>query len=71
MAELIDHIRQEGIAALFCEKQYSTRLAEAISRETGAKIYTLDTIVSGPGGRDAYANAVLQNARTISEALKK
>lgn len=71
MAELIDHIRQEGIAALFCENQYSTRLAEAISRETGAKIYTLDTIVSGPGGRDAYANAVLQNAQTISEALKK
>lgn len=71
MAELIDHIRQEGIGALFCEKQYSTRLAEAISRETGAKIYTLDTIVSGPGGQDAYANAVLQNAQTISEALKK
>jgi len=70
LAETIKLVQQSGINALFAEPQYSSRAAETIARETGAKVYTLDPVVSGPMEPDAYITIMEQNLLTLQEALQ-
>ena len=70
LAETIDMVNSLKVKALFAEPQYSTRAADTISKETGAKIYTLDPVVSGPMEADAYINIMESNLKTLQEALK-
>ncbi len=70
---IIDAVVETGSKALFAEPQYSSKAAEAIARETGAKVYTLDPVVTGdsaPDAFDAYIGAMRQNGRTLKEALE-
>lgn len=71
LADTIEAIRKSGIKALFAEPQYSAKAAGAISRETGAKVYTLDPGVTGQpnGDFDAYLKAMDQNMKVLEEAL--
>ena len=58
--------------ALFTEPQYELKYAEIIASETGAKIYTLDPIVTGEGKPDAYDEYITvmeANLKTLLEAL--
>ena len=60
-----------GVPPLFIEPQYEDKAAQAISRETGAPIYTLDPIVTGP--QDApltyYEDVMRQNLSILLTAL--
>ena len=56
--------------ALFAEPQYSSTAAKTIANETGAKVYTLDPVVTGENDLDAYIKAMKQNALTLQEAFK-
>lgn len=72
LADIIETIRQSGVKALFAEPQYSSGAAEAIVRETGAKVYTLDPVVSGeasPEASDEYIEAMRRNMSVLLEAL--
>lgn len=72
-ADIIDLVDQTGIKALFAEPQYSSRAADAIARETGARVYTLDPVVTGeadPDSHDAYINAMERNKEILLEALE-
>lgn len=72
LAEIIDTITQTGIKALFAEPQYSSKAAETIARDTGAKVYTLDPVVTGeatPDAADAYIVTMRKNMETLVEAL--
>ena len=70
LAETIDKVNSLKVKALFAEPQYSTRAAETIAKETGAKVYTLDPGVTGPMEADAYINMMDSNLKTLQEALK-
>lgn len=70
LAQTIDKVNNLKVKALFAEPQYSTSAAETISKETGAKIYTLDPGVTGPMEADAYINIMEGNLKTLQEALK-
>jgi zinc transport system substrate-binding protein len=73
LGEIIDTVNASGIRALFAEPQYSSKAADAIARETGAKVYSLDPVVTGEAGADsydAYINAMEKNKQTLLEALK-
>ena len=73
LEEIIETVRDTNINALFAEPQYSSKAAEMIARETGAKIYTLDPIVTGESGTDAYdayIEAMRRNKEALSNALK-
>lgn len=70
LAETIEQVKNLNIKALFAEPQYSTKAADSIATETGAKVYTLDPIVTGPMEADAYINIMDSNLRTLLEALK-
>ena len=70
LAETIDKVKSLKVKALFAEPQYSYKAADAIAKETGAKVYTLDPIVTGPMDADAYINIMDSNLKTLQEALK-
>lgn len=72
LAELIDNIKQTNVKALFAEPQYSKKAAESIAKETGAKVYMLDPVVTGEktAPADSYINAMEQNLQVLVEALK-
>ena len=44
LAELTEHVREEGVAHIFFEHLASPRLADTIARETGAETLVLDPI---------------------------
>jgi len=73
LAEIIDTVSGLGVKALFAEPQYSPKSAEAIARETGAKVYTLDPVVTGDADEDAYDDyieAMRRNKEALLEALR-
>jgi len=73
LEEIIDTVKKQNIKALFAEPQYSAKAANTIASETGAKVYTLDPIVTGESDKDSYddyINKMRENAKTLKEALK-
>jgi zinc transport system substrate-binding protein len=70
LAQTIELVKQSKIKALFAEPQYPTLSAQAIARETGAKVYILDPAVSGPEQPAAYLKIMEKNLATLEKALK-
>lgn len=70
LAQIVKRVNETKVKALFAEPQYSTRAVETIARETGAKIFMLDPVVTGPPDADAYINIMDNNLKILLEALK-
>ena len=73
LQETIEQVNALPTKVLFTEPQYSPSAAETIARETGAKIYTLDPVVTGeatPAAKNAYIDTMKKNMKTLQEALK-
>ena len=70
LSDTIDLIKKLGIKSLFSEPQYPAIAANTISKETGAKVYSLDPAVTGPDNKDAYVNIMKKNLGVLKEALK-
>ena len=69
LAQAITLIKKTGSKAIFAEPQYSAKAADAIARETGATVYRLDPVVTGPMVPDAYLTIMQTNLRTLEQAL--
>ncbi len=73
LAQTIDLVRAQGVKAIFVEPQFSPRTAEVIARESGAKVYELDPVVTGPAdpeaAKDAYWQAMEKNLTVLRAAL--
>lgn len=69
ISKTINIMKENNINSLFIEPQYKSTAAETISKETGAKIYTLDPAVTGENSKDAYIEIMTKNAETLKEAL--
>ena len=73
LQEVIKQIKPLASKVLFTEPQYSPSAAQTIARETGAKIFTLDPVVTGeanPDAMDAYLITMRKNMNTLKEALQ-
>ena len=72
LGELVLLIRDLGLPPLFVEPQYDDLAAQTLARETGAAVYMLDPIVTGPV-EDVpltyYEDIMLENMRVLVEAL--
>ena len=66
LKELIQLVREHQLPAIFTESNGSDSAASVISRETGAKIFTLDMAMSG----DSWFDAMYHNINTLKEALE-
>ena len=71
IAKMCDLVAENGIRALFVEPQYPTKSADTIARETGAKVYSLNPVVSGDGAMDSYEQIMRENARVLVGALEQ
>ena len=72
MVALVHTIRDMGVPPLFVEPQYEDNVAQTLARETGAKIYTLDPVVTGPETDvplTLYEDAMRRNLAVLQEAL--
>ncbi len=69
LAATIDTVRRSGVTSLFAEPQYSAKAAEAIARETGAKMFILDPAVTGAMEPDAYLQIMERNLEELQRAL--
>ena len=73
LQETIDQVKKLPVKVLFTEPQYSPSAAETIARETGAKIYTLDPVVTGEANDEAinaYIDTMKKNMKTLKTALQ-
>ena len=71
LSETIKIVKKAGIKVLFSEPQYPSTAAEAIARETGARVSVLDPAVTGPDDYDAYINIMKNNLKVLKEAFNK
>ncbi|MBQ1509944.1 MAG: zinc ABC transporter substrate-binding protein [Selenomonadaceae bacterium] len=70
---VIEQVKPLTAKVLFTEPQYSPDAAKTIARETGARIYTLDPVVTGEAkesAMDAYLTTMRKNMETLKEALQ-
>ena len=72
LAELVRLVKSLGVPPLFVEPQYEDVAAQTIARETGAAIYTLDPVVTGPEENvplTYYEDTMRENMRVLRQAL--
>ncbi|SFT42170.1 zinc transport system substrate-binding protein [Selenomonas sp. GACV-9] len=73
LQEVIEQVKPLTAKVLFTEPQYSPEAAKTIARETSAKIYTLDPVVTGEANEsamDAYLTTMRKNMETLKAALQ-
>jgi zinc transport system substrate-binding protein len=69
VAEVISAVRNENIHYLFTEEQYDDTISNRISEETDAKIYIIDSAVTGDADKDSYLRAMRKNIETLKKAF--
>lgn len=71
IASIIEGIRRTKSGVVFAEPQFNPKAAEAIARETGARLFFLDPI-GGPHikGRDNYVGLMNYNLSVLEKALR-
>ena len=73
LAELAVQVETLGRPPLFVEPQYTDLSAKTLSKETGASVFVLDPVVTGPEENvplDYYETVMLQNMETLQQALQ-
>jgi len=70
IAEVIDEVKEGNVQLLFTEEQYSDSIAARIEAETDAKVYVIDSGVTGDGTKDSYINAMQSNLLVLKDALQ-
>ncbi len=68
IAEIIDQVNRDNIKYLFTEQQYSDSIAKQIAEETNAKVYIIDSVVTGNANRDSYLTAMRSNIEVLKAA---
>ncbi len=73
LAGLIDKIKSSKVKILFAEPQYSAKAAESIAKQTGAKVYLLDPVVTGEKNSpaDSYIKTMNENLKVLVKAFKE
>jgi zinc transport system substrate-binding protein len=66
---LIENIKNNNVKAIFVEPEYNLKIVNAISKETGAKIYTLNPVTFGENSKEEYINIMNKNLKVLKEAL--
>lgn len=69
IAEIIDAIREEDIPYLFTEEQYDDSISDRIKEETDAKVYIIDSAVTGDASKDSYLKAMRGNIDVLKKAF--
>ncbi|WP_022818734.1 metal ABC transporter solute-binding protein, Zn/Mn family [Fusobacterium russii] len=66
----VDIIKAENIDVIFGEKHFSNKYVEAIQRETGIELRTLDHLTSGPYEIDSFEKLIKVDLEEIVDTIK-
>lgn len=69
LARISTLIREQNVSAIFTEPQFSSKMAEVLSGETGVPIYELDPMHTGKPSLDLYETVMLKNLETLKTAM--
>ena len=72
LADLVKLVKALGAPPLFTEPQYPDLAARTLAAETGAKVYELDPLVTGPMDESAlyaYEDGMRKNMQVMKQAL--
>ncbi|MCY3635690.1 MAG: metal ABC transporter substrate-binding protein, partial [bacterium] len=71
LQELVELIEETGVTAIFSESTHSSDDAEALGREAGVQVLSLDTGSLGPAGSSSgtYIGFIRTNAQKIADGL--
>lgn len=69
--ELINRTKASKAQMILAEKQYSSQVADTISKATDCEVYILDSCVTGEDDKDSYLNAMKSNLEMFKKALAK
>lgn len=64
---IIKLMQNDKINEIYIDKNDSRKLADVLQNETNAKIYVLDSAMSGDGSLDSYINIMNQNYEILKE----
>lgn len=72
LGQLVLLVRDLGNPPLFVEPQYDDLAAQTLARETGAPVFMLDPVVTGPENPPLtyYEDVMLENMAKLQEALR-
>lgn len=70
LARLVEKIKGRQAAAIFSEPQYSDKVAQTLSRESGVPVFELDPVATGKPASDTYEKAMKQNLEIFRRAFK-
>ncbi len=74
MAEIVTFVKEHNVKAIFSEELISPKLADAIAKEAGVKVYVLNPIEGlteeQTKGNESYLSLMEKNLKTLKEALK-
>lgn len=65
LADAIKYVKDNNIKNIIIDKQTADNNAKTLAKETGAKIYILDAILSGQDEADAYINIMEENLKIV------
>lgn len=66
---IINKMKEENIQIIIIDKDDNEKNAQNLAQETGAKIYKLDSCLTGKRDKDAYLNAMEENLRVLKEMI--
>jgi zinc transport system substrate-binding protein len=70
LARLVEKIRGHQAAAIFSEPQYSDKMAQVLSRESGVPVFELDPVATGKAAADTYEKTMRKNLTILQTAFK-
>ncbi len=70
LVRLVEKIRGHQAAAIFSEPQYSDKVAQILSRESGVPVYELDPVATGKAAADTYEKVMKKNLAILQAAFK-
>lgn len=70
IAEVINVIKENNIRYLFTEEQHDDTISDRIEEETGAKVYVIDTAVTGDADKDSYLKSMRNNINLLKQAFE-
>ena len=66
---IINKMKEENVQIIIIDKDDNEKNAQNLAQETGAKIYKLDSCLTGKIDKDAYLNAMEENLRVLKEMI--
>ena len=65
LAEAIEYVKENNIKNILIDKQTADNNAQTVANETGAKIYILDSVLSGEDKAETYIRIMEENLKIV------